>query len=197
MPVPNNPLVVKATMQYARDTRQFENVFHFWNASGWTLASMQTLAEELRAWWNVAGKSPISDAVALTSILVRLYNPANPLAYDYPVSPPMPGGSVGTELPGNVTSTISWRTGLAGRKHRGRSYLPGYVEASVGDDDRLVSAQVANIASNWSELILQGVISVGSLVVFHMADNTVTSIITYIVENIVDSQRRRLPGRGR
>lgn len=197
MAVPNNPLVVRVILQYARDTRQFENVLHFWKSTAWTLAEMEVLAEDLRIWWNAAGKSPICDAVALTAILVRKLDPGNPLAFDYPISPPVPGGSVGAELPGNVTSTMSWRTGLAGRKHRGRSYLPGYVEVGVADDDRLTSAQVASIASNWSELLLSTVITIGSLVVFHVADNTVTSVISYIVENIVDSQRRRLPGRGR
>lgn len=197
MPPPNNPLVCKVAMVYQHDTRQFVNTFHVVGNPDWDIIAMTALANLFKDWWNGPGKAGVTSATQLTQIQVRKYDPAEPLAVDLPVSPPIAGGQTGSPLPGSITSTISWRTGLAGKKYRGRSYMPGYPESQVADDDRLTSALVNLLASAALELLLDLLAESLGLAVFHRSTNTFTPITQYVVENIVDNQRRRLPARGR
>lgn len=196
MPPPNNPEVCRFTLQYKRDTRTFENVFHVRSTGGWNLDDMETAAITFRVWWDTYMKLKIPNVISLYQVMARLYDPSNPLAFDYPVSPPIPGTEAGDTEPGNVTSTLSFRTGLAGRKYRGRIYVAGYNAGDIAPDDTITSAAVTRNAVAADRLIDIWPID-QDLVVFHKATNTFTPIKSYIIENIVDSMRRRLPARGR
>jgi len=194
---PNNPLVARVALIFARDTRQFVNTYHVVKVGGWFNTDLSTLAQTFETWFSTYQKLFLPVSTALVQIQIRVYDPANPLALDYSVVPPIPGQTSGTMLPGSVTATQSWRTGLAGKKNRGRTYVPGFVEAAVGDDDRVNSATVIQMATAALQLLIALEGNDTPLVIFHRATNLVTGVITFIVENIVDNQRRRLPGRGR
>jgi hypothetical protein len=196
MPPPNNPEVCRFTLQYLRDTRTFENVFHVRDTGGWNVADMTVAAQTFRDWWDTQMKLQSPNVVGLKAVFARLYDPSNPLAVDLPVSPPIFGNATDSCSPANVTSTLSFRTGLAGRKFRGRVYVPGYTELQTNTDDTIGSGLVTRNAIAAGGII--GIWPTGqNLVVFHRATNTFTPITTYIIENIIDSQRRRLPARGR
>lgn len=196
MAVPNQPFICRATMVYARDTRTYENVIHLFKAAGWTLSAMQQSALDLREWWNTYYRQGCPGAVALTQVQIRLYDPANPLAYDLAVTP-NPGNRGGTAEAGNVTQTISWRTGLAGRKYRGRIYVPALAEPDVTSND-LVGSVVSAVFSAAALALYSGALANGVVpAVFHRSTATYTPVNSHVVESIVDSQRRRLPGRGR
>lgn len=200
---PDNPLVCKVSMIFKRDTRNFVNTFHVDKPAEWDLTEMAVLAQDFVDWWNTSYKQPVVDDVSLIQVQVRKYDPVAPLAYDLNVSPPSPGAGTGEPLPGNVTSTVSWRTGLAGRRFRGRIYVPGYSEPSVDVND-LLSSVAVNLLSSAAAALINSALTSGKLTIFHPPkdpptpyDNTTTDVLTAVVENIVDSQRRRLPGRGR
>jgi hypothetical protein len=83
-------------------------------------------------------------------------------------------------------------------------YIPGINESSATVDDRISSVLVSLLATAATQLINTALFTGGPLVVFHKPllipkplDNAATAIISYIIENIIDSQRRRLPARGR
>jgi hypothetical protein len=203
-PTPDNPGVCKVALVFNRDTRTFINTFHVDAEVGeWDITQMIVLAENFRDWWNTHYRQAVSDKVSLVQVQVRKYDPAVPLAYDLPVSPPLPGGRPGTVSPGNVTSTVSWRTGLAGRRFRGRIYNPGISEADTSEADELGSV-VINLLAQAALQLITGALTTGELGVFHAPkdtpsafDNTITEVVSAVVEDILDSQRRRLPGRGR
>lgn len=202
-PPPDNPDVCKVALVFKRDTRNFINTFHVSKVTEWTLPEMMTLAADFIDWWNTSYKLAMPNAIALIQVQVRKYDPAVPLGFDSNVSPPIPGSQAGAMLPGNVSSTISWRTGLAGRRFRGRVYVPGIRESDVDDSD-LISSALVNLIASASASLLTSALTNGVLGVFHapktvpsVFDNTITDVLTSVIENIVDSQRRRLPGRGR
>lgn len=197
MAPPNNPTVARVALIFSRDTRQFVNTYHCAKVGGWFNTDLTSLAEAFETWYNTYQKLFLPTGTCLVQIQVRVYDPSNPLALDYSISPPNCGQVSGTVLPGSVTATQSWRTGLAGKKFRGRTYVPGFVEAAVGDDDRLNSATVLSMANAAFQLLSALAARDTPLVIFHRATNLVTGVLTFIVENIVDNQRRRLPGRGR
>lgn len=196
MPLPDNPLVCKAALVYRRDTRQFVNTLHFSRAAGWTLGDMQTLASALATWWEDQLRTAVVSAVSLVQVQVRQYDPDNPQAVDLNLVP-IPG-IIGTPPePANVTSTISWRTGLAGKKFRGRIYVPGYAESQTANDDTLVSATVTLLTQAASAYLVSTLPAGTNPIVFHFVDATFNVITSFVIENILDSQRRRLPARGR
>lgn len=204
-PVPNNPLVVRAAMIYQRDVRTLVNVLHFAKAATWTLAEMTTLANALKTWWDTYYKLAIPPQISLTQVQVRLYDPSNPLAQDLAVSPAIIGTRGTVSEAANATSTISLRTGRAGRAYRGRIYIPGLSEADVQQNDQLASALTSILATAAFQLLTAGVPSLSAFpVIFHRPlpvgkplDNLFQAVTGFVIENIVDSQRKRLPGRGR
>lgn len=203
-PPANNPLVVKAALMFTRDTRNLVNTLHFTKSAGWNLASMTVLAQDLKNWWSTIYRASIPPAVALSQIQIRLLDPTNPLAVDLPVIPTIAGTRAGSPDAGNVSVTLSERTGLAGRAHRGRIYAPSLMETDVSDTDTLASVTVTSLANAIANLIFGFSTNSAFPVIFHRPglipkplDNAFDLVTSYVLENIIDSQRRRLPGRGR
>jgi len=198
MPVPNAPTVARVTMVFNRDSRIFNNTFHVENlVTVWTLASMTTLANEVIDWWNDTYRQCVPTQVTLVQVQVRKYDPADPLAVDQPVVPPLAGTRSSEPDAGNVTATLSWRTGFAGKRFRGRNYVPSLPEEDIGPDDLMNSPLVTVLAAAAADFLARFVTAGQNAVVFHLATESFTRIISAVIEHTVDSQRRRLPQRGR
>lgn len=196
MPAPDNPLVARVAMLFQRDTRTLVNTFHVVNDVALTASDLINIAGIFSSWWTTQYRSYAASSIALKQIQVRKYDPDDPLAFDLDISPTVPG-IVGTPADAaSVTQTASWRTGFAGRKFRGRIYAVGLPEQLVNLDDSITSPETATLASAASAIIANLVAAGFQLAVFHKLDNTFTPVVTAIVENLVDSQRRRLANRG-
>lgn len=201
---PNNPLVVKVSLIMARDQRETVNTFHVQRNSGWTEAQMLDLANAVKAWFQVWYAFSLTSNIVLNNIQVRLLDPTNPLGVDLALVPPIVGQRVIPAAPANVTLSLSERTGKAGRAYRGRMFA-----AAIADQDRDQTDVITSTAvTRWSGVIdhlIQDIITYGAqMVIFHTPhllphplDNTFTPVIGFVIENILDSMRRRLPGRGR
>jgi hypothetical protein len=114
-------------------------------------------------------------------------------------------GGAGDGMPNNVAACLSVRTPFAGRHYRGRLYLGGVPRTEVVENDLTASFRndVTNIfngivgsggmAANWTWVVVAqqaaGAVIPGGIV------TEVSS--TLFVDPVVDSQRRRLPGRGK
>lgn len=204
-PVPNNPLIVKTALIFQRDTRTMVNVLHWWRAAGWDLSQMLSQAIALKNWVDTYYRAVFPPQTSLVQVQVRKYDPAAPLAQDYAVSPVLLGTRGTVSEAANVTSTLSLRSGLAGRAYRGRIYVPGLSESDVAQNDQLASSLVSLLTTAAVQLVTSvGTFNGSQPVVFHRPlpvpkplDNTFTPINSYVIENIVDSQRKRLPLRGR
>lgn len=200
MPPPNNPNVARITYQYLRDTRQFNNTFHVYRGLGWTEAQLQNALTSAFNLWVSALKSVVPNSVTLFNIHGHVYDPlGSPWVADHPVSPADPGTRGGPAEAGNATLAISERADLAGRAYRGRIYIPGLVENDVGQNDQITAGLIAGLTSfalNWLSAYADPN-GVGQLVIFHRNDNLFSTVRSIVLESIVDSQRRRLPGRGK
>lgn len=119
-------------------------------------------------------------------------------AYGSYTPPVLPTGSKsGDPLPANDNCVISLKTGLSGRTAHGRLYAFGFTDADTTGSyltsgnivllSNLAIAMVAfaggtGIATDWCVLSLK--------------DVALRPVNGYAVDNVMDSQRRRLPGRG-
>lgn len=117
------------------------------------------------------------------------------------------GGIVGQlsspPLPTGTTVTASWRTGRSGRSYRGRTYHVGLTETQV-DGNSLTTAANTAIQQAYSQLIIDATSNNTPLAVCSRVNGGVqrpsgvlTKVITCLVDQYIDSQRRRLTGRGR
>lgn len=207
IPVANTVL---AEIRMTADLQQVENTLYFEFPAAPTLASMQTLADDLQAWWIASYAGQIWSGVELREItLTDLTSSSGPQLTQVP-----PSGTLGDlsnpPLPTSVTLTVSFRTALRGRSFRGRNYVVGLVESQTTSANEIDSTTIAAWASTYTDLFAVAADAGVTWVVvsrFSGVDGSgnpipraagVTTPVTtvVIVDNVVDSQRRRLPGRG-
>lgn len=107
---------------------------------------------------------------------------------------PVPGVVVGQSLPPQNAFVVSFGTGLAGRRHRGRVYTPPPPESSVGADGALSDFAARN---SWIQDIA---VAVEGAIVPTNIDHGVhsawydlfTDVVSYGGGSRIDTQRRRL-----
>jgi len=114
------------------------------------------------------------------------------------------GAVSGTSQANNVSIAVQRNSGLTGRASRGRIFVPGIADSKLSDDnhisttfrteleDALAALVAAIVAEGFSNAIVHRV-SGGSPLVTAVVYPLVEWVVTDLV---VDSMRRRLPGRG-
>jgi len=198
MAPPNNPQVASVALITSRDGRLGVNNFHVTRTIPAALVDtdLPLIATAFHDWYTGNYKLDMNSTVGLDQIQVRKLDPGDPIAYDLSVAHET-GTGPSPASPANVTAAVSWRTGLAGRKYRGRFFALGLPQAFVTAADLLTSVGQVHYALDGAALLLTLTNAGYQLVLFHRATNSWTKVITCIVDGIIDSQRRRLPGRGR
>jgi len=201
IPVPN---CVQYELRMLFDNQEVENTLWGEFPGTPTAAGINDMCEALSGWWV----TNIKPNVVSTLQLLEVYG-SDQSASTGPESTFVPTGTqAGTlaspALPNNVALCISFRTQLRGRSYRGRNYLPGIAEDGV-TNNVFLAARTAMFVSAYTSLI--GLFNDNAqtwVVASRFTSNApritgVAEPITAVVatDPIVDSQRRRLPGRGR
>jgi hypothetical protein len=208
VPVANTVL---AELRMTADNQFVENTLYFEYLTLPTLTEMQTLGQALIDWWDANIAPLVWIGVELREVVVTALNSGTGLQATVVPATTQLGELNVSALPMNVSLTISFRTGLRGRSFRGRNYIVGLVEGQTTSANEVVSATSAAFVDAYNLLLDFGQDIGASWVVvsrFSGVDGNgdpipraagVTTPITsvLVVDNIVDSQRRRLPGRGR
>jgi hypothetical protein len=148
----------------------------------------------------------LSNTLQITEVRARVMAPDVALQYILPVE--LVGEQVGAVLPNNVSACVSLSSGFAGRGGRGRMYVGGIPQATVSQST-FTSGFVENLNTAFQTGLLARMSETGPTTSFDVVIysqftgkiqrteallTTVTSAA--LRDNIVDSQRRRLPGRG-
>jgi hypothetical protein len=208
VPLVPNGLVVKLVDRGFCEGQEIINDTHWRIAGGgeWDAVAMDELADQYINWWSeyiqpvvMAGyvKSEVVVTQQLVDGLQRIYTGGLPLS----------GLQVGDGLPLNVAACVTLSTGRAGRAGRGRFYLGALAENNAAGS-RFTAGFVNQINTAFSALRQLGsesTLNVYELVVYSTVlggNPRVTGLASavdsaYLRDNVVDSQRRRLPGRGR
>lgn len=207
VPVAN---VALAELRMTLESQDVENTLWFRFGSTPTAAMLTDLNNELLAWWIDAYAPLVSTAVSLREIVCTDQTSAT----GPQVSLPAPPGSDGTDsappLPNNVTLAVSFRTALRGRSFRGRNYIVGITEDS-NTGSEVTGAYASAVSAAYEQLLSGGGVLGDEIWVvasrFSGVDvnghpiprvagisTPITSVV--VVDLTIDSQRRRLPGRG-
>lgn len=182
-----------------------KNVFNVREAGlgGWDAASLTSLTDTFIDWETNTAKTLRSNQVVCFSVAARDLSTQAGAVIERGVN--IVGAANNFMLPAQVTLAVKSVTGFAGRSFRGRHYWIGLWETSVSGD--FVDTTVANnivAALNTLRTLLPNGTPTSRLVVASRYANgqpraagVANDILTYqLVDNRVDTQRRRLIGEG-
>lgn len=196
------PLCCKVEMRYTQHGQQMENVYHVQHESGWNEARLNTLGGIFESWENTQAKGLRATSVTWTAAVLTSQEFEAAPGVEYVTGAPINGTDAGVDLPGNVTVAVRWITGLRGRSYRGRTFHIGLTRARVSGD-AVIPTDQALIATCYNNLIGALDAEAMALVVASYRHNKApravglaSPITTATVEHTIDSQRRRLSGRG-
>jgi len=202
VPVPNT---VAVDVIYDWDGQIVENTLYY--TLGSATPNLADITELLEAVNGIirAGLLPLmSNAISLLRLVGTLIEVADGLQYISTTGLPEAGASDAESMPNNIAACISLRTGQSGRSFRGRNYVPGLTIENI-DGNNLNSSTMSAIAAVYEGLIEPVPASAWRQTIvsrYTAGAPRTTGIATPVVnalfvDSVVDSQRRRLPGRGR
>lgn len=201
IPIPN---CVKAELRLSYVGQEVENVFHFMTAGTPTEADLVAVAEGVETWWTDLVRPIVPNSVVYRETYVTdqssQFGPVATVAG----SAGMAGQLSLSEEPSHVTLAVSFRTANRGRSFRGRAYHIGIGQLDVVDNE-VVPTRIAALRTAYLGLLQAQNFGGCQLAIASRRTNNadrVTGIVTpvlqvVIADPVVDSQRRRLPGRGR
>jgi len=200
VPVPNGAeFIVHGVL----NGEQVVNTFNATKAGSWGLTELQAAADALATQWGTQLLPHLSGDYQFTSVHTRDLRTAVGVQCDSTLHAGT-GGDSGAALPNNVTLAVARRSGLAGRSARGRVYLPGIGAGALADNNTVTSAFqiIVEAALNAITAAFDGVDWTEVIVSRVAAGVPLTSAVVYtvveylIADRVLDSMRRRLPGRG-
>jgi hypothetical protein len=205
MPFQPVPATIKLSFFYTWAGQQCMNRIHV--GVGATLpseAECQSVATMGATWWlgNVQDLVPLN--LSLRQVEAVSIAEQNGPQATFSSGLPAAGTFAQPSLPNNIAFCVSLRTGLTGRSARGRWYWAGLTEAQVVDNT-VDTGTVTDIVAAIDNLLgaINALNADPILVSYNSGGGPrpggpVKFIITdaLAVDSFVDSQRRRLPGRG-
>lgn len=177
----------------------FENTFSLQTTTGLHPSGAQ-LAALAADWWTVNGpsiQSYMSSNVTFLSVTIRDLNDSSGAEGTFTI-PVNTFGSVGSDaVPYNAAAVISWRSAFVGRRGRGRWYATGIAEAQVSGNTLSATLQTLLLAAG---VVINSYTGTGDIpatpVIASRVAHLLYDITAVVVDSFVDSQRRRLTGRG-
>lgn len=197
--------VASVSLRYTQSGQQTENVMYFLNEGAINPTNLAELAASLAVWWQDELRPlqtlQLTFREAYATDLTTEFSPTATATLVTDTT----GTLTGTPLPNNVTIAVSFRTPGRGRSSRGRNYFCGLTEASLSSTlgqtintsyaaDLLAAydALDAALSTGWSHVIVSRYLDGAP-----RSAGLAIPVTNYILTDLtVDSQRRRLPGRG-
>lgn len=202
--MPFQPVEATALIELVQslDGQIIENTLYFRRASDYDAAGLETLAGTIGGWWIDQMAPLLCNAVSLNQVKATALHDQTGPQFISTVGLPAPGEVSADAVPNNSAFCISFRTALIGRSFRGRNFISGLPDTQIVLS-RLAGGYANALVAAYGTI--QDLLPVGtSWVVVTRTVNKVlqevglTNPITAVViqDLVMDSQRRRLPGRG-
>lgn len=204
--LPPAPGVAQVAFNYLQDGQEVKNIINFRADAIIETATIQQLAADVEGWWRTHLRPLQTTALSLRSLTIRDLGILGGPAILHNIASPQAGSASGTAMPNSVTCVVSMRTPFAGKSFRGRIYHLGLITSNV-TANTVGSAHLALITAAYAQLLAfavgpgetpfkPGVLSYWANGALRAAP-VFTEATLFTSDGIIDSQRRRLPGRGR
>lgn len=213
MPFVPVPLTAEVEAVYLLDSQIVENTLYFSHVSAPVLSDLVALVDDVNNAIRTSLLPFLANAIQLIRVVGTLLDVVDGLTYVSTVSLPASGGSGDEQMPNSVAACMSFRTAQRGRSFRGRNYVTALPNGWVSGNNitptlggQLTDAYTAIFAAGaddgWTPVVVSrysGYTIVGGKKVPTPRATGIATPITnhFLTDNTVDSQRRRLPGRGR
>jgi hypothetical protein len=187
------------------DDQQVENTLYFQADNPIDDAAVDDLMSVFSGWVGSEYPDQKCEAYKGTELLITDLTTESGLQRSVDISY-IVGSVEGSALPNNSAFAVSFRTGLRGRSYRGRNYAMAIPISAQEGINQVTTAYRDAVVGNYANLLELDFSSVGWtwVVVSRFLDNAprsiaeVTPVTSVIATDLtLDSQRRRLPGRGR
>jgi len=206
VPVENTVLV---ELRYDYLLQKVENTLWFLGDSAPDPASMTTLGEEIIGWWDGGLRTLQNSGVQLREVVVTDMTSAVGPQVTVTTGLPLSASVTEEPIPSSNSLVVSFRTVNRGRSFRGRNYFVGLSRTQI-DGNVVIGGFMDSL-----KLAYEGLPSVATVAGYtwvvasrfsgvdgdgdpipRVAGITTPITTVLIVDNLVDSQRRRLSGRG-
>ncbi len=200
IPVPNS---IKVSLDMSYGGQQVAMT------QGWTKASaiegsdLIALVEALEGWAGDYLFMHLSSAITLISINATDISSESGASYTKQLLTPLAGSVTGNATPNNCAAVVTARTALRGRSYRGRNYIPGIPYSYLLSMVQLTTAAMAYyLADFYALFVVETGVGMWRAVHsrYHDKAPRITGVSeriwTYSIDAYLDSQRRRLAGRG-
>ena len=192
------------------------NTFYVQKNSEWGTADLIALANLVIAWWNDDLSDNLSINLGLSSVSARSMQAEDAPGVEIGAPPGSAGLLPAQAMPGNVALVVKHTTGLTGRNRRGRTFVAGITEVQAEGNliaalarDAIVVAfgELRNdlIAAGYTHVVASfydgtALVPRGDGQIIKRPVPRATALLTpvegYIADVELDSQRKRLTGRG-
>lgn len=197
------PDVLQYNLRFQCAGQRVEFVWHFsfsGNAFGDAAADLYQLIRD--GFWTDIRSNLSQDLVNTESYIVDLTTQTSGVVTLGPFTQPA-GGSTIMAAPNNVAFCVTHRTAQRGRSFRGRTYVAG-IPADQIEDSRLSSGSRSVYVAAFNTLRVDANAQLYPFVIASRKENGVFRTIgvatpvtaSVSVDDVVDTQQRRLPGRG-
>lgn len=198
------PGIIKLEAIYTIDGQQVENVHYFRPESEVDLFALDDLCTGYMTWFTSNMKTNASQGVRLTKLIASDMTTQSGLGIEVAATAVCVGDKVGAVAPNNVTVCIKWLTGQRGRSYRGRTYHVGLMQGDI-TGNKISTATYTFLYEAYQELMsftsgahaYQMVIASRQLNGVKRNPGVATDVTALTINMTLDSQRRRLPERGR
>lgn len=198
------PKTIQVELMYLWDSQTVQTVLHYDAADAIAPTEYPNIGAQIVSLWNANLKGCITTGVSLTQVKITDMASEFGPSLSYGTGLPIAATLTGPSLPNNCALCVTKRTILRGRSYRGRIYHPGLGEPDV-TANTVSAARVNTILAAYEAL---RVVTANSIVYYMCvvskvgdgvprAEGIPTRVQSFTTDGLVDSQRRRLPGRGR
>jgi hypothetical protein len=195
--------VVQVELGYVWAGQFCQNVVQYSGDVTPTPVNVVPLLAEMVTQWNTLVKAYMPADLSFTQIKAIDLSSQNGWTLFYQTGLPIAGTSAGASLPNNCAVVITKRTAQRGRSYRGRIYQPGLTELHT-TGNTVQGTPVAAFVSFWDAMKFHATGAVNYQMVIasryqsgnQLPVGVATPVTTLTSDGVVDSQRRRLPGRG-
>lgn len=193
----------KVVLEQLFGSQTMANILYFTLAGGWDEASLTALAEAARDWWIDNMQAHINAGSALTAVTATDVESETGPSVTVAVSPAEAGALTGAAIPTNCAIVVTFRTAGRGRSSRGRNYIGGLDADQLASNTDMNVPSLGNFTTAYEALSDVEVATGATHVVvsyYHekapRATGLVQPVTAVTADTHLDSQRRRLAGRG-
>ena len=208
VPAPNVMLVEPV---FDWDGQTVENTLYFRFPTAPSLTDMAAFIDEVNAFFRSQILPALTTAISLVRVVGTLLDAVDSLQVISVASLPA-FGTNGAGVPNNVSLAVAFKTASRGRSARGRNFIPGLPVSGFTKSElntTLVTAfntayeelRVLGVDAGWEQVVISRYSGFTVVAGKKVPTPRTTAVIRPVTQsilndNVADSQRRRLPGRG-